>query len=85
MYYVTMIDKFLSGWGLAQGQNARLVIACPDYNKARVIAAAAERRPEMRRVRITGSKPRAGKGTLITWRTWDDMGGPWKADYVEGT
>ena len=57
----------------------RFVIACDTWEQARIIYNNAIKRPEMKRVRLTGAKPRSRKGTLISWRHWDEMGAIWKA------
>lgn len=51
-YYVTMIDKFMSGWGCAKGKINRLVIECRDLADAEIVAENAGNRKEMRRVSI---------------------------------
>ena len=35
--FVTMTDKFLSGWGCAAGKIAKRIIICPDRQKAELI------------------------------------------------
>lgn len=51
-YYVTMIDKFMSGWGCAKGKINRLVIECRDLEDAKIVEENAKNRKEMRRVNI---------------------------------
>lgn len=77
MYYVTMTDKFLSGWGPATGKVNKLVIECNTYEQAAQIERAAKRRSEMRRVGIRTSKPYYGAHVLTSWKKFEDMGGPW--------
>ena len=36
-YFVTMTDKFLSGWGGAENKTAKRVILCKTYREARII------------------------------------------------
>lgn len=65
-YYVTMTDKFMSGWGLADGLINKLIFLCEDYNQAKIVAENAERRTEMKYVNISGARPayfRKTKGT----------------------
>lgn len=57
MWYVTMTDKFMSGWGQASGTVNKLVISCNTYNEAVIVTANAERRGEMRYVNICSKKP----------------------------
>lgn len=56
-YYVTMTDKFMSGWGMAQDTVNKLVIACDTLDEAEIVAANARRRHEMRHVSIRMTKP----------------------------
>jgi hypothetical protein len=78
MYYVTMIDRFMSGWGAAAGKINRMVVECQTMPQAEQIARVARARSEMRRVRVCLNRPRYGAGVLTSWKTWDDMGGSWK-------
>lgn len=57
MYYVTMTDKFFSGWGLAQGKIAKYVLECDTYQEARIVEENAHQRSEMKNVNICTSKP----------------------------
>jgi hypothetical protein len=57
MYYVTMTDRFLSGWGRADRKTNKLVIACSTYAEAIIVAENAERRGEMKYVNIRSTKP----------------------------
>jgi len=76
-YYVTMTDKFMSGWGAAAGKINKLVIECATYAQAEQIERAARTRREMKRVNIRTSKPYYGAHVLTSYRTFDDMGGMW--------
>ena len=37
MYYVTMTDKFMSGWGRAEGKINKFVVECETREKAETI------------------------------------------------
>jgi hypothetical protein len=65
--YVAMTDRFMSGWGCAEGLTNRHVILCDDYTEAVAIAERAEARPEMLRVSILTTKPRTRPGVLYSW------------------
>lgn len=78
-YYVTMTDKFMSGWGMAANKTNKLIIICDTYEQAEIIKRNANKRNEMKYVNICISKPRYGKNVLESWRTWEDMGSIWKA------
>jgi len=45
MYYVTMTDKFMSGWGQAHGKINKMVVECDTYEEAAQI----ERGPSAQR------------------------------------
>lgn len=36
-YFVTMTDKFLSGWGEAENKTAKRVVLCKTFREARII------------------------------------------------
>ena len=57
MYYVTMTDKFMSGWGPARDKINKLVISCTDYTEALIVQANAQGRDEMIYVNIRHEKP----------------------------
>ena len=57
MYYVTMTDKFMSGWGMANGKINKLVISCDTFEEAVTVSNNAERRGEMIYVNIRDNKP----------------------------
>ena len=56
-YYVTMTDKFMSGWGHANDKINKLVISCDSHDEAITVANNAERRDEMKYVNIASKKP----------------------------
>jgi len=79
MFYVTMTDKFMSGWGMANNKTNKLVIECTSYPDAALIAKNARKRSEMRYVNIRSTKPSYNQShTLTSWKTFDDVSGPWK-------
>lgn len=77
-YYVTMTDKFMSGWGMAKGKTNKLIIECETLQQAETIQRNAEQRGEMRRVNIRSTKPRYGAGVYESWKTYDELGEVWK-------
>jgi len=76
-YYVTMTDKFMSGWGAAAGKINKLVIECATYDQAQQIERAARTRREMKYVNIRNSKPYYGAHVLTSRKSYEDMGGMW--------
>jgi len=76
-FYVTMTDKFMSGWGMAKDKTNKLIIECETIEQAMQIERAARRRSEMRYVNIRTTKPRYGSNVLESWKTWNDLGEIW--------
>ena len=67
-YYVTMTDKFMSGWGRAEGMKNKLVIGCDTYERANFIMLCALRRSEMKYVNLTSSKPKYGRNAYVSYK-----------------
>jgi hypothetical protein len=57
MYYVTMTDKFLSGWGMARNKTAKLVIECETYAEAEIVKENALNRTDTKNVSIRTTRP----------------------------
>ena len=77
-YYVTMTDKFMSGWGMAANKTNKLIIECDSYKDAELIERNAKKRPEMKYVNICSKKPYYGSNIYASWKTFEDMGDIWK-------
>lgn len=74
-YYVTMTDKFMSGWGHARGLTNKLVIECDSWDEAMVVARNAKDRTEMKYVNITSTKPYySPKKHYVSWKDRDEYG-----------
>lgn len=56
-YYVSMTDKFMSGWGMAANQINKLVIECDSYEEAVIVYNNAINRSEMKYVNLNITKP----------------------------
>lgn len=76
--YVTMTDKFLSGWGLAEGKTNKLIIECDNFEQAWTIERNAKKRSEMKYISICINRPRYGSNVRESWKTFEDMGSIWK-------
>ena len=50
--YVTMTDKFMSGWGLAHNKINKLVFECDNYLEASKLQSYAMNRDEMKYINI---------------------------------
>lgn len=78
MYYVSMTDKFMSGWGEARGKTNKLVVACDTLEQANQIENAANRRSGMKHVCFRAKKPYYPAAThLVTERHYNELGGVW--------
>lgn len=66
MYYVTMTDKFMSGWGMARHRANKLIFLCDTFEEARTVAENAEARDEMKYINVCGSRPSYYRSTFGT-------------------
>lgn len=51
MYYVSAVDKFLSGWGPAKGKKSVLVFECDNTNEAKIVMNQLNSRTDMTEVK----------------------------------
>ena len=79
-YYVTMTDKYMSGWGLAKGKTNKLVIGCNTWKQATTVRRNAKKRSEMIYVNIVvGRKPYySEKQFKVSYRSYKSLGAIWK-------
>jgi hypothetical protein len=63
-YWVTMTDRFMSGWGLAKGLKNKLVFECESLAEAEKVEAFALNRPEMSYVHLCSRKPKYVKAVM---------------------
>lgn len=56
-WYVSMTDKFLSGWGGAENKIAKYVVECDSYQEAEIVADNANARSDQKNVNICYNKP----------------------------
>lgn len=76
MYYVTMTDRFFSGWGRAEGKLSKFIIECETYEQAEQIKAVAKTRSEMRYINIRSTKPYYdSRKYYSSWKTYEQMTG----------
>lgn len=79
MYFVTMTDKFMSGWGKAEGRIAKFVVECETYEQAETIQNNAQKRGEMKYINITTKKPYFNPRKYITTtKQYNNLGWIWK-------
>lgn len=77
-YFVTMTDKFMSGWGMAANKTNKFIVECENYEQAKTIEKNAHKRPEMKYINICSKKPRYGANVIESWRTFEQLGSIWK-------
>ncbi|MFS0905755.1 hypothetical protein AB3N02_22165 [Priestia aryabhattai] len=80
-YYVTMTDKFMSGWGMAQGKINKLVLICDSYAEACTVYENAENRGDMKYINIRSTAPYYDKNRYYTQFKDKEEYGSW---YKEG-
>ena len=56
-YYVTLTDKFMSNWGMAEGKKNKLVIPTKDLEEAELVKQEAEKRSEWNGFEIKNITP----------------------------
>jgi hypothetical protein len=81
MYYVTMTDKFMSGWGKAKNRINKLIFECESYEEAEIVASNAESRSEMKNVNIRTTKPYYNKSYLARFKSKSDAPNWFKSNY----
>jgi hypothetical protein len=77
-FYVTMTDKFMSGWGMAENKTNKFIVVCTTWEQAETIQRNAVKRSEMKYINICISKPRYGKNVVESWNTFEQLGEVWK-------
>ena len=79
MFYVTMTDRFMSGWGKAEGRIAKFVVECETLEQAETIENNAKKREEMKYINITTKKPYYNvKKYITTTKSYEQLGKIWK-------
>lgn len=63
-YYVTMTDKFMSGWGPATNRLNKLIFVCDSWSEANIVADNADARSDMKYVNVCARKPRYFRATF---------------------
>lgn len=80
MYYVTMTDRFMSGWGRAENRINKFVVECDTMTQAEQVQRAGQQRSEMRYVNICIKKPSySSKRYLTSFRHYNELSGSWVA------
>lgn len=78
MFYVTMTDNFMSGWGKAENKINKHIIECETRQQAEIIAKNARKRQEMKYINITTRKPYYNNNKYITtFKQFKELGRIW--------
>lgn len=84
-YYVSMTDKFMSGWGMAKDKTNKLVLECDSYDEAEIVANNARNRSEMKFVNICINKPYYNKNAYyVSEHDKSDYSSWFKPNYFKG-
>lgn len=57
MYYVSMIDTFMSGWGKAKGKENVLIFECETEEEAEIVVENARHRSDQKDIKICDAMP----------------------------
>lgn len=75
--YVTMTDKFMSGWGKASGMINKYIVICESWEDAETVEKNAHKRPEMKYININITEPKQKSGYLLTFKHFNELGNIW--------
>lgn len=82
MFYVTMTDKCLSGWGGAAGKIYKLVLTCNAIEETEIVMENAKNRKDMNYINCTTKKPYYNsKKYLIHYADRDEYENWYKKDF----
>ena len=77
--YVTMTNKFMSGWGKAENKVSKFIVVCETMEQARAIERNAKKRNDMKYINIYFTKPCYNKERYVeSVRSYDELGVIWK-------
>tara|TARA_R100000655_G_scaffold55221_2_gene93278 strand:- start:3210 stop:3668 length:459 start_codon:yes stop_codon:yes gene_type:complete len=77
-FYVCMTDKFMSGWGCADGKINKFIIECETKEEAIQIKYIAHKRPEMKYINIHTKMPNYNhKKYLVSLKKFNELGSIW--------
>ena len=77
--YVSMTDKFLSGWGLADSKISKFIIICENLEQAETIKKNACMRGDMKNIHICFSKPCYNSNKyFVSYKNFNELGTIWK-------
>ena len=77
--YVTMTNKFMSGWGKAENKVNKFIVVCETMEQARAIERNAKKRDEMKYINICFTNPCYNKERYVeSVRSYDELDVIWK-------
>ena len=80
--YVTMTDKFCSGWGPARGLKNKLVFICSNHEQAEIVLNNALSRTDMIHVNIRTTTPYYNSDRFhVEWKTIEEYPNWYKENY----
>ena len=83
-YWVSMTDKFMSGWGMADKKINKLVLECDSYDEALIVEQNARNRSEMKYVNICTRKPNYNRDWYyVSEHNKTDYGSWYKSGYFK--
>ena len=79
---VTMIDKFMSGWGKSDGKVNYFVVECDTQEQAELIQLNASLRSDMANIYIINETKQWPNNVLVSLKHFDELGAIWKKPEV---
>jgi len=70
--YVTVIDKFMSGWGHARGKKNKLIFVCENYKEVDIVFKNCQNRDDFIYVNFCKNKPKLHSHQLTQVKTKED-------------
>ena len=83
MYYVTMTDTYMSGWGLAKNKKSKYILECETLEEAEIVKSNVECREEMKDIMINQQKPIYLNGYHVTISNKENAQNFFKPDYFK--
>jgi hypothetical protein len=76
--FVSMNDKFLSGWGPAKNKINKFVIECENWEEAERVERNARKMREMKFVNVSRHFPAIKSNHYLSTMKYEDLGEIWK-------
>lgn len=79
MFYVTMVDSFMSDWGPAKGKSSIFCVCCEVLEQAEEIYNCALRHSQMSKIKIVEEKPCNDDENFVSYKNYADISKKWKS------